>query len=283
MQSNISDETVENYKLVIKPVRARKLLDEIKDIWSNRELLLMFVQRDVSVRYKQATIGFLWVILQPIVMTAIFSFVFSFVARIPTEIPYPIFVMSGLIMWQYFNRCVTEGSLILVEQASVITKIYFPRMLLPLSICFSAGLDFLFAGFVLVVFIAISGVDLSLTIMLLPVFMLMAGLLAFGISLILAPINALYRDVGILLPFMVQILMFLSPVIYPVSAVPEKHQWIFMFNPISTVIESMRWAVLGSAPPPMAAYLIYGFVTFGLLIIGFKVFRNLEAKMVDRI
>lgn len=274
---------MKNYCLTIKPAASRSLIDEIAEIWHHKELLFMFARRDIAIRYKQAVIGFLWIVLQPIIMTAIFTFVFKFIARVPTEIPYPIHVMSGLILWQYFSRCLTEGSLIMVEQANVITKIYFPRLLLPLSICLSAALDFFFAAIILTIFIAVSGMPLGWPILTLPVFMIMGGLLAYGISLFLAPLNALYRDIGIVLPFLVQVLMFVSPIIYPVSAVPEQYQHFFLYNPVATIIESMRWAILDGPAPPLAAY-IWFFVLTGLLILcGLKVFRLLEAKMVDRI
>lgn len=268
----------------IKPYRTRSIWEEAGEILRYRELLQTMAMRDVQIRYKQAAIGVLWVVLQPILTSAIFTFIFSYLAKIPSQgVPYPIFVFSGLLLWQYFSRVVSEGSGSLVANANIITKIYFPRLLIPLTVVISAGVDFLLASVVLVAMMLIFGVALPWTIIFIPVFMLMAGVLGYAIALWLAPLNAIYRDISIALPFMVQIGMYLTPVIYPLSVVPEKWQWVFMLNPVATIVESMRWAVLGTPAPTMAAYAIYAGITLFMILVGLRIFRKLEPTLVDRI
>ena len=272
------------YKKVILPNQDRNLLEEIQEIWRERNLLLIFAKRDISIRYKQAVVGLLWVVLQPIFMTAIYTFVFGIMAKVPSgDAPYPVFVFSGLLIWQYFSRVVLEGSVSMVQNASIITKIYFSRLLVPLGTAASASFDFLISIIVLVVLMLILNVPLTPKLFLIPAFMGAAGLLAYGITLFLSPINAIYRDIGIVLPFLIQVTMFMSPIFYPVSFVPEKFQILYTVNPIATIVESMRWAIIGSEPPSLVSYIILMAFIVVLLFYGFKVFRKLEATLVDRV
>ena len=269
---------------IIKPIQNRTLLYELKEIFVYRELLFSLAMRDIQIRYKQASIGIAWVVLQPIITTAIFTFVFSYLAKIPSNgIPYPVFVLSGLLMWQYFSRVLTEGSLSLVANSGIITKIYFPRALIPLIVTIVAAVDFFLSFLILSILMLLFGVAFQWTIVFVPFILLCAGLLAYSISLLLSPLNAIYRDIGIVLPFLVQIAMYLTPVIYPLSIIPDRWRFIFEFNPAATIIESMRWTMLGQEMPSLFSF---GFLLFtiGLFFtLGIKVFRKLEPTLVDRI
>lgn len=274
----------EKISFTIRSFRARNAVEEILEIWRHRELLLTMARRDVQIRYKQAVVGIMWVVLQPILSSVIFTFIFSYLAKIPSQgVPYPIFVFSGLLLWQYFSRVVSEGSVSLVANAGIITKIYFPRLLIPMTVAFSAGVDFLLASLILIAMMLLFGVAVPWTVIFVPVCMVMAGLLGYGISLWLAPLNAVYRDVGIVLPFIVQIVMYLTPIIYPLSIVPAKLQWLFVMNPVATIVGTMRWAVLGGEALSSTAYIVFGVMTTAIVLIGLKIFRTLEPTIVDRI
>jgi lipopolysaccharide transport system permease protein len=273
-----------SYEVVIKPSEKSSIVSSVRSLFSNFELIALMTKREISIRYKQAAVGVAWALLQPIMTSLIFTIVFGIFTRIPTgDIPYPIFVFSGLLLWQYFNRVVMEGCNSLVMNSALITKVYFPRMILPLTVATSAAIDFGLAFLVLCVLMLFYHFVPGWTVIFVPFILIMAGALAFGIALWLSPLNAIYRDIAIVLPFLLQIVMYLSPVIYPVSFIPEKYHWIFVLNPIGTLIQAMRWSVLGAPPPSMAALAFCFGTTVFILSIGFKIFKNLEFKLVDRI
>lgn len=270
--------------IIIKPNAQRNFADNIREIMGNLELLTGFARREIAVRYKQAAVGILWAVLQPLVTSAIFTFIFSYLAKVSSgDVPYPVFVYSGLLMWQYISRVVMEGSTSLVTNATLITKVYFPRLLIPLVVPLVAGVDFIIAVGVLLGMMLWFGMVPGPAILLLPVFLLMAGLLAYGVVLWVAPLNAIYRDVGIAMPILMQIVMYLSPVIYPVSLVPEHLRWLYELNPIATILIGTRWALIGGEPPTLLALGVYTVSMLFFLIIGFRVFRATEATLVDRI
>lgn len=274
----------ENISFVIQPAKRRSIFAEIAELVRYRELLFTMAQRDIQIRYKQAVVGIFWVVMQPVIASVIFTFVFSYLAKVPSQgVPYPVFVFSGLLLWQYFARVVTEGAGSLVANAGIITKIYFPRSLIPLIVMLAAAVDFLLATGVMIVLMLILGVSLPWTMIFIPLILMVAGALGYGISLWLAPLNAIYRDIGIVLPFLMQILMYLTPVIYPLSLVPERWQFLFELNPVATIIGSMRWAVLGQDSPSMMAYGVLVGMTFFIYWIGIKIFRRMEPTLVDQI
>lgn len=280
----VSGANRESQLVLIVPSARRKLFREILEVWRYREMLVTLALREIAIRYKQTSIGVLWVLIQPIVTSAIFTFIFSYLARIPSEhVPYPVFVFSGLLLWQYFSRVLSDGSTSLVSNAGIITKIYFPRLLIPLIGVAAAAIDFLLAMLVLMGLMLLFGVAIPWTVLLIPLILLMTASLGYALALILAPINAIYRDVGFILPFAMQIAMYLSPIIYPVSFVPERLQWLYDFNPIATLLSAMRWAVIGADPPSLLGLTFYGAVTVVCLAVGLTVFRRLESTLVDRI
>ncbi len=240
---------------IIKPHKERSVVEDLTDIWSSRELLLVLTRREITIRYRQAVIGLLWVVLQPLVTTAIFTMVFVVFVRIPSqESSYPLFAFAGIAVWQYFNRVVVDGGNSLVNNSGLITKVSFPRLIIPLVSPLAAAVDCMIAIAALVVTALLMGAHISWTVILAPLVILAAAFFGYSIALWLAPLNAVYRDVGIALPFVMQIAMYTSPIVYPASLVPEKIRWLFLLNPIAVMVDAMRWVVLGTnAPSPAGA------------------------------
>ena len=194
-----------------------------------------------------------------------------------------MFVLSGLLLWQYFSKVVVEASGSLVRSEAIITKVFFPRLILPLVPTLSAAVELGISLVILLALMLFYGLIPTVYIVFLPLVLLMTGLLGYGIGLTLSPLNAIYRDIGIALPFFVQIGMYLTPVIFPVSFVPQDYRWIFLFNPVATLLDSARAMILGSPFPPLAAYgILLGWMAI-IFIIGFRTFRKLEPAIVDRI
>lgn len=269
---------------IIKPIDDRRLAEEVRDLWRGRGILAVLIRRDIAVRYRQAALGILWALLQPIVTTAIFTIVFVVFMRLPSpDVPYPVFAFSGLVIWLYFNRAVTEGTLSLVTNSSLITKVYFPRIVVPLVAPCSAALDCLLGIAALVVIALLFQVHLQWTAVFVPFVVLFVGLFAYAVGLCLAPLQAIYRDIGILLPFALQIAMYLSPVAYPASIVPEAVRWLYRLSPIAVMVDAMRWALLGSEPPSAAGVAFTLVLTALLFWAGLNIFRRLEGTLVDRI
>jgi len=269
---------------VIKPHSERTLWEDVASLWSSRELLLVLARREISVRYRQAVIGILWVVLQPLFTTAIFTVVFVVFARIPNQgESYPLFAFAGLAMWQYFNRIVTDGGNSLVSNAALITKVSFPRLIVPLVAPVAGAVDCLIALSVLVITALLMGAHVSWMLVFAPLAVLAAALFGYSIALWLAPLNAVYRDVGIALPFAMQVAMYMSPIVYPASLVPEQVRWLYLLNPIAVLVGAMRWLVLGAEPPPAAGFVVFGVVTGLLLFGGSRLFRSMEGNLVDRI
>jgi len=269
---------------VIKPIDDRSLVEELADLWRSRGLLAVLVKRDIAVRYRQAAIGVLWALIQPIATTAVFSLIFVVFVRLPAQdVPYPAFVFAGLVIWQYFNRAVSEGTLSLVANAALITKVFFPRLVVPLAAPSSAAVDCVLGTAALVLFALILGVDVRWTAVFVPLVILFTGLFGYALALCLAPLHALYRDIGLLLPFALQIAMYLSPIVYPATVVPESVRWLYRLNPIAVMVDSMRWALVGSEPPSLAGTALSLVLTAALFWCGLRLFRTFEGTLVDRI
>jgi lipopolysaccharide transport system permease protein len=269
---------------IIKPHSERSFLDDVASVWAHRELLMMLVRREISVRYSQAVIGLLWVVLQPLLTTMIFTTVFVVFVRIPTqEQSYPLFAFAGIAVWQYFSRVVQEGGGSLVANSALITKVSFPRLIIPLVPPFAAALDALIAILALVLIAIAMGVEPSWTLLFAPLVLIAVGLFGYAIALWIAPLNAVYRDVGIALPPVLQVAMYLSPIVYPSSLVPERVRWLYELNPIAVMVNSMRWVVLGTNAPPLAGIGIFAVLTLVTFWGGSKLFRNMEGNLIDRI
>ncbi len=255
---------------------------DLEELWAYRELLYFLIWRDIKVRYKQTVIGAAWAILQPVMTMLVFSLFFGKLAKIPSQgLPYPIFYYCALLPWMYFATAMQAATNVVVEQQRVITKVYFPRVVLPISSVLSGLLDFVisFAVFISMMFyyhIAPTG-----AVVWLPAFTLLTVLTALGVGLWLSALNALYRDVRYVLPFLVQFWMFASPVAYPSSLVPAKWRWLYGLNPMTGVIEGFRWALTGHGQPP-GVVLAASSAAVGLLVLsGLIYFHAVEGKIAD--
>jgi lipopolysaccharide transport system permease protein len=249
------------------------------------ELLLVFTWRQIGVQYKQAILGIGWAVLSPLLSTLVFTFVFGNLAAIPSEgLPYPLFVLSGLITWQYFARAITSGSISIWGNSHIITKVYFPRMILPLSAVLAGLVDYVVNLTVLLLLMLFYGRTPGVEVLLLPVFLALATMMGFALSLWLSALNALYRDIGFMIPIALQAWMFLTPVIYPTSLVPGGWTWLLRLNPMTAVVQGARWAVLPDATPPDLLGIALLAVEFVALFLGGIVtFHKIDAILADRI
>jgi lipopolysaccharide transport system permease protein len=269
---------------IIKPHSERSFVEDVASVWSHRELLMVLVRREISVRYRQAVIGLLWVVLQPLLTTAIFTTVFVVFARIPTQQQsYPLFAFAGIAVWQYFSRVVSEGGSSLLANSALITKVSFPRLIIPLVPPFAAALDSLIAILALILIAAAMGAQLSWTLVFAPLVLIFVGLFGYALALWIAPLNAVYRDVGIALSPALQVAMYMSPIVYPASLVPERIRWLYELNPIAVMVNSMRWVVLGIDAPPLAGIGLFVVLTLLIFCGGLKLFRHMEGNLIDRI
>jgi lipopolysaccharide transport system permease protein len=254
----------------------------LKELWEFRELLYFLVWRDVKVLYKQTAIGAAWAVIQPVVTMIIFTLVFDRFAKIPSDgVPYPIFSYAALLPWMYFSKGLNQSTLSLVTNANLITKVYFPRMLLPISAMFAGFVDFAISFIVLVGMMVWYGIVPNANVIFLPLFVLLMMLTALSVSLWLSAINVRYRDVGQAMPFLIQIWMFASPVAYPASLVPENWRLLYSINPMAGVIEGFRWALLGKEAPEVLPIVVSIVVVSALLCSGLFFFKRMEETFAD--
>ncbi|MGD0906078.1 MAG: ABC transporter permease [Candidatus Acidiferrales bacterium] len=272
------------YDLPVVRIDARRgwLALDLPELWAYRELLYFFVWRDIKVRYKQTVIGAAWAILQPVMTMLVFSLFFGTLAKIPSQgLPYPIFYYCALLPWMYFSTAMQAATNVVVEQQRVITKVYFPRVVLPISSVLSGLLDFAISFLVFIAMMIYYRIAPTKAVVWLPAFTLLAVLTALGVGLWLSALNALYRDVRYVLPFLVQFWMFASPVAYPSSLVPAKWRWLYGLNPMTGVIEGFRWALTGHGQPP-GVLLAASSAAVGLLVVGGLIYYHaVEGKIAD--
>lgn len=270
-------------ELVIKP--SRKISLNLKELFSYHELFFYFAWRDVKVRYKQTSIGIIWAVLQPFIQMVVFTLFFNKAAGIGTgnsAVPYAIFSFTGLLFWNFFSQSLTRASNSLVDNQSVVTKVYFPRILLPLTSTLVGLIDFAFAFVVfvgLMIFFRISP-TLSSIILLIPA-LLITFISASGVGMFLAAVNVKYRDVKQAVPFLVQVGLFITPVIYPVTAIPQKFQWILYLNPMTGVINMMRSSFLNTAPINWPLTWLSIGVAILSFVLGFIYFKLKEREFAD--
>lgn len=265
-------------------IEARKSLLhlDLRAIWEYRELLYFLVWRDLKVRYRQTAIGIGWVVLQPLMTMAIFTAVFGTFAKIPSDgLPYPIFVYSALLPWNLFANSLTRGGESVVGNAQLVSKIYFPRLLLPLSGLLSPVVDFAISFVILVIMMIWFGTLPTWGVLALPLFLLLALLTALAVGLWLSALNVRYRDVGHTIPFLIQLWMFASPIAYPVSLVPEKWRMLYSLNPMVGVIEGFRWALLAKESPDFGVITISSVMVLALLLPGIVYFKYTERTFAD--
>jgi lipopolysaccharide transport system permease protein len=268
-------------RIVIRPRRGIFDID-LAVLWEYRELFYFLVWRDVKVRYAQTVIGAGWAVLQPVLTTLVFVVVFGRLAKMPSDgVPYAIFVYTALLPWTYFARATERSSSSLVNNSHLITKVYFPRLIVPLASAGAPLLDLVVAFFFLVGMMAWYGIMPSWGLLSLPLFVLLAVMTALAVSLFLSALNVRYRDVAHVVPFLVQIWMFVSPVMYPVSLVPERWRLIYSLNPMTGVIEGFRWALLGTAQPSPLVLMLSAAAVLVLFAGGIVYFKNLESTFAD--
>ncbi len=254
---------------------------DLRDFWQYRDLLYILTMRDIRVRYKQTLLGAAWAIIQPLFTMLIFSLFFGKLAGVPSDgVPYPLFAYAGLLPWTFFSNAVTNSGNSLVGNSNLITKIYFPRMIIPTASVASGLLDFLVAFILLVGLMFYYEVNLSVNILILPVLIVLTALLAIGIGMWTSALNVKYRDVRYAVPFLIQLGMFLTPIIYPSSLVPEKWRWLLWLNPLSGQIEAYRAAVFGK-PFDWLALLVSAILTFAVLFYAAFTFKRLEKSFAD--
>jgi lipopolysaccharide transport system permease protein len=253
-----------------------------RELWQFRELVYFFVWRDIKVRYKQTAIGAAWAVIQPVMNMLVFSLFFGRLAKIPSGgIPYPIFYLSALLPWMYFSQALQNATNSVVDKQNIITKVYFPRLVLPLSAVVSGLLDFAIGFGVFLVMMVFYHVTPGWAMAWFPAFLLLAAATALGVGLWLSALNALYRDVRHTVPFLVQFWMFASPVAYPSSLVPAKWRWLYGLNPMAGVIEGSRWALTGKGQPPNLMLAVSTGAVILALVGGLFFFRKMEGTIAD--
>jgi lipopolysaccharide transport system permease protein len=252
------------------------------ELWAYRELLYFFVWRDIKIRYKQTAIGAAWAVLQPFLTMLVFSLFFGRLAHIPSDgMPYPIFFYSALLPWMYFAAALQNSTNTIVENQRLITKVYFPRLMLPLSAVLSGLVDFGISFLMFFAMMLYYGIRPGVAVLWLPVFLLLAILTALGVGLWLSALNAIYRDVRYVLPFLVQFWMFASPVVYASSLVPAKWRWLYGLNPMAGVIEGFRWSLTGHGEPLGRMFVVSALVVIGVFLSGVGYFQKMETTVAD--
>jgi lipopolysaccharide transport system permease protein len=269
---------------IITVIRPKRLFhfSELRELWNYRELLYFLTWRDFKVRYKQTAVGVLWSVLQPIITMLVFSFFFGRLVGVPSDgVPYPIFVYTGLLFWQFFSDSLGETSNSLVSNKSIVSKVYFPRLLLPISTVLTKFVDFLISAAVLVCLMLYYGYTPHLSgLAILPLLLILTFLAAIGLGLLLSAVNVKYRDVRYALPFFIQLLLFVTPVIYPAS-IAGSWSKVLALNPMMGVIQSARAALLGTTPINWVLILTSFIASSVLLIIGFTYFKKTERYFAD--
>lgn len=273
------DETVPSI-LVIEPTRGAVAL-RLRELWAFRELLYFLTWRDIKVRYKQTVLGAMWAVIQPFFTMVVFSLFFGRLAKVPSDgIPYPIFSYSALLPWTYFSTSLGASSNSLVGNAALITKVYFPRLIVPIASVLSGVVDFCIAFTVLIGMMAYYGIRPTVTIVFVPVFLMLAMITALGVGLWLSAMNVMYRDVRHMLPFVTQFWLFATPVAYPSSLLSEPWRTLYGINPMVGVVEGFRWALLGTQQPGALLWVSI-LVAFLLLATGPVFFRRMERNFAD--
>lgn len=268
-------------QLIIEPTRGLAAYN-LRELYDYRDLLYFLVWRDIKVRYKQTALGVAWVVLQPLVATLIFTVVFGQMAKLPSDgLPYPVFAFAALLPWNYFAGALNKSGTSLVNNAHLITKVYFPRLIIPLSGVISGLVDFGISLVVLLGLLLYYGVVPNAAVLLLPFFLLMAVGSALGVSLWLTAIGVQYRDVNQLLPFLVQVWMYATPVVYPASLFPERWRPLLGLNPMTGVVEGFRWVLTGTGDPPGLMLLISAAIIVVVLAGGLVFFRSTERTFAD--
>lgn len=275
-----AESSAEKHIVIIEPKRGWVALN-LYDLWDYRDLLYVLVERDIRIRYKQTVLGAVWAILQPLITMVIFTLFFGKITGVPSDgSPYPIFAYGGLLPWTFFSNAVTNGGNSLISNSSLITKIYFPRMIVPIASVMASFLDFIIAFGFLILMMFYYRIGITANILMLPVLIILISLLTIGIGMWLSALNVKYRDVRYALPFVIQLGLFITPIIYPMSVIPKKWHWLMSLNPLAGLIEAFRDAYLGH-PFDWISLGISTAVTFAIVIFTAFTFRKMERNFAD--
>ena len=282
MTDLIPESRVESRSIILRPSKGWISLN-LRDLWLYRELVYFLTWRDIKVRYKQAVLGILWAILQPVFTMIVFSVILGYLLKVPTEndIPYPVFSFVGLLPWQLFANSLTKSGSSLVGSANLITKVYFPRLVIPISALGATMLDFLISFVVLIGLMIYYQLPISWNILWLPLFLLFALATALAVGLWLSALNVQYRDVQQMIGPIVNLWMYASPVVYSATIIPSANwQLVYALNPMAGVIQGFRWALLGTQPPDLSLAVSVG-VVLVLLVSGLYFFKRMERVFAD--
>jgi len=289
-QTTIPPNTAEEV-IYLRPSHGWSALN-LRDLWRYRELIYFLIWRDIKVRYKQTALGAAWAIIQPFFTMIVFTIFFGRLAGVPSEgVPYPIFSYTALLPWGLFTKALSDAGRAMISNRAMITKVYFPRLVIPIASVLSGLVDFSIAFIVLIGMIfyynnvpgEYDPITVTPAILTLPLFILLALVTALGVGLWLSALNVKYRDINYIMPFLTQFWLFITPVAYPASMVPEEWRWLYALNPMTGVVEGFRWALLGtsSSPDPMLA--ISTAISILLLISGLFYFRRMERTFADMV
>lgn len=272
-------------RIIIEPGRSEK--NYWKDLWHFKELFYILTWRDIKVKYKQTILGVLWAVIRPLLTMLVFTVVFGRVANMQQQstVPYAIIVFAGLLPWQFFSNALTECSNSLIGNTNLITKVYFPRMIIPVSSIFTSFIDFFISFIILLGLFLVYGYTPPAEIFAMPLFWIFAFFASFGPGLYLTALNVKYRDFRYLIPFIVQFGLFISPVGYASSQIPEKWQWLYSLNPMVGVIDGFRWCIVSDAPNPMLKYPFYISIGITIFFLWLSIwqFRRMEKNFADLI
>ncbi len=293
-ESTITEPVLQNddeLVLFIRPSRGWFTIN-IKEIWHFRELIYFLIWRDIKVRYKQTALGAAWAILQPFLTMVVFTIFFGKLAKVPSDnVPYPIFSYTGLLPWGLFVKALSETGHSLVSHRAMITKIYFPRLVIPIASVLSGVVDFGLAFFVLIGIMIYYNyapgstyqISLTATVLTLPLFLILALITALGVGLWLSALNVIYRDINYIIPFLTQFWLFITPIAYPSSMVPQKWQLLYAINPMTGVVEGFRWALLGTETAPGPILAVSTTIALVILITGLIYFSRMERTFADTV
>ncbi len=253
----------------------------VGQLWSYRELLSSLAMRDIKVRYKQTVLGVMWAVIQPLATMVIFTLLFGRLAKIPSDgVPYPVFVFSGLLAWNFFQSSVSSGGASLLSAGSMITKVYFPRIIVPLASVGVSIVDFAISFGILLILMLLYSVPFTWQIALMPLFFLGLAVLALGLSAWLSSVTVVYRDFRFVLPFMLQMWMYLTPVIYPLSFVPQDWRWLIYLNPVAGWLEGIRACILGNTIDWVSVF-CSTVLTLIIVYLGVRYFEKADRRFAD--
>jgi lipopolysaccharide transport system permease protein len=277
-------ERSETRTVIIRPSRGWSAIN-LRDLWIYRELIYFMTWRDLKVRYKQTLLGVAWAVIKPFMTMVVFTIFFGNLAKMSSDgLPYAVFTLTALLPWELFTAALNQASQSLVKSSNMITKVYFPRIILPLSSILAGLVDFLIAFVILLLMMWYYHITPTAAVWTLPLYLLLALVTALGVGLWLAALNVLYRDINYITPFLTQFWLFITPIVYPVSNIPEQWRMLYAINPMTGVVEGFRWALLGSqASAPTGMLAVSSGVAILLLVSGLFYFRRTERRFADMV